>query len=105
LKEARENSDKALELMPHLGVTHFAAGEVAKRQKDDARALEAYNKAVIYEPSWGSARLALADALARSGDENIPKAIAEYETFLIVSQAESDVSRVKKTLTALKKKK
>jgi tetratricopeptide (TPR) repeat protein len=105
LKEARENSDKALDLMPHLGVTHFAAGEVAKRQKDEARALEAYNKAVIYEPSWGSARLALADALARSGDENIPKAIAEYETFLIVSQSESDVSRVKKTLTALKKKK
>ena len=105
LKEARENSDKAVELMPFYGVAHFAAGEVAKRQKDDARALDAYNKAVLYEPSWGSARLALADALAKSGEENIPKAIAEYETFLIVSQAESDVSRVKKTLSTLKKKK
>jgi cellulose synthase operon protein C len=105
LKEARENSDKAVELMPFYGVSHFAAGEVAKRQKDDARALDAYNKAVLYEPSWGAARLALADALAKSGDENLPKAIAEYETFLIVSQSESDVSRVKKTLSTLKKKK
>lgn len=105
LKEARENADKAVELMPFYGVAHFASGEVARRQKQDERALEAYQKAVLYEPSWGSARLALADALARTGtDENIAKAIAEYETFLIVSNSE-DVGRVKKTLAALKKKK
>ena len=89
-----------------MGAPHFAAGEVAKAQKDEARALEEYTKAVLYEPSWGAARLALADAYARTGtDENLPKAIAEYETFLVVSNSESDVSRVKKTLQTLKKKK
>jgi cellulose synthase operon protein C len=105
LKEARENADKAVELMPYMGPPHYALGEVAKRQKDDAKALEEYGKAVLYDPSWGAARLALADALAKSGEENIPKAILEYETFLVVSQSESDVSRVKKTLQTLKKKK
>lgn len=105
LKDARENADKAVELMPFYGVAHFASAEVAKRQKQDERALESYQKAVLYEPSWGSARLALADALARTGtDENITKAIAEYETFLIVSNSD-EVGRVKKTLAALKKKK
>lgn len=104
LKEARENSDKALELAPFGGAAHFAAGEVAKRQKDEPRALDEFGKAVLYEPSWGAARLALADALLRSGDENLPKAIAEYETFLVVSQSEGDVRRVKSALPGLKKK-
>jgi cytochrome c-type biogenesis protein CcmH/NrfG len=84
-------------------VVHFAAGEIAKKGKDDARALESYGKAAELDGSWSAARIAYADALARSGGDNVPKAIAQYEAVLLIDQNEGEVSRVKKTITALKK--
>jgi tetratricopeptide (TPR) repeat protein len=103
LKGARDAVEEALVTAPFHPVVHFAAGEIAKKGKDDARALESYGKAAELDGSWSAARIAYADALARSGGDNVPKAIAQYEAVLLIDQNEGEVSRVKKTITALKK--
>lgn len=103
LKGARDAADEALVTAPFHPVAHFAAGEVAKKEKDDLKALESYGKAAELDGSWSAARIAYADALAKTGGDNLPRAIAQYEAVLLIDQNEGEVSRVKKTITALKK--
>jgi tetratricopeptide (TPR) repeat protein len=103
-KEAREAADEALSLGPNAAPPHYASGLVYMRLKDDPKALEELAKAAELDPSWGNARLAYADLLVRQGPDQLPKAIAEYEAFLTVSQSDSDVSRVKGDLKRLKQK-
>ena len=96
-----------LDLTPDLGAESAVtqtAGLVFQRQKDDSKALEELQKASELDPSWGGARLAYADLLVRQGPDVLPKAIAEYEAFLIVSQSEADLTRVRNSLKILKKK-
>ncbi len=104
LKDAKAAADDALQLAPFGATAHYAAGLVAQRQKDDLKALEYLQKASELDPSWGGARLAYADLLVRQGPDVLPKAVAEYEAFLIVSQSEPDVTRVKNALKTLKKR-
>jgi tetratricopeptide (TPR) repeat protein len=104
LKDAKAAADDALQLAPFAAPPHYAAGLVAQRQKDDLKALEELQKASELDPSWGGARLAYADLLVRQGPDVLPKAIAEYEAFLVVSQSESDRTRVQNDLKRLKKK-
>ncbi len=103
LKAAREAVDEALVTAPFHPVAWFAAAEIAKREKDDAKALEAWGKAAELDGSWSQARLAYADALAKAGGDSLPKAVTQYEAVLMIDQNENDLARVKKTLTALKK--
>ncbi|MBL8957707.1 MAG: tetratricopeptide repeat protein [Myxococcaceae bacterium] len=104
LKDARTAADDALQLAPFGAPAHYASALVAQRQKEDAKALEELQRATELDPSWGAARLAYADLLVRQGPGELAKAVAEYEAFLSVSQAEPDVSRVKNSLKTLKKK-
>ncbi len=103
LKGAREAVDEALVTAPFHPAAWFAAGEVAKREKDDARATEAWGKAAELDGSWSQARLAYADALAKAGGDSLPRALTQYEAVLLIDQNENDLARVKKTVTALKK--
>jgi cytochrome c-type biogenesis protein CcmH/NrfG len=100
---ARAAVDEALQSAPFHPVAWFAAGEVARREKDEAKALEAWCKAAELDGSWSQARLAFADALAKAGGDSVPRAIQQYEAVLLIDQNEGDVARVKKTITALKK--
>ncbi|MFZ5441521.1 MAG: tetratricopeptide repeat protein [Myxococcota bacterium] len=100
---ARTAVDEALQSAPFHPVAWFAAGEVAKKEKDEAKALEAWGKAAELDGSWSQARLAFADGLAKQGGDSLPKALQQYEAVLLIDQNEGDVSRVKKTITALKK--
>jgi len=104
LKDARAAADDALQLAPFGAPAHYASALVAQRQKDDAKALEELQKATELDPSWGGARLAYADLLSRQGPDQLAKAVAEYEAFMIVSQSEADRSRVQSSLKLLKKK-
>ncbi len=104
LKDARTAADDALQLAPFGAPAHYASALVAQRMKEDAKALEELQKATELDPSWGAARLAYADMLVRQGPDQLQKAVNEYEAFLVVSQAEADVNRVKNTLKTLKKK-
>ncbi|MEW5740183.1 MAG: tetratricopeptide repeat protein [Myxococcota bacterium] len=103
LKEAAAMVDDAMQSAPHSPFVWYAAAEVAKKQKEQDKARDAYAKTVELDASWSAPRLAWADALARQGGDSLPKAIAEYETVLTIDQNEADQARVKKTLTALKK--
>ena len=76
---------------------------MAKREKEDAKAVEAYGKAAELDGSWSQARLAYADALAKQGGDSLPKAVIQYEAVLVIDQNENDLARVKKTVTTLKK--
>jgi tetratricopeptide (TPR) repeat protein len=104
LKEAAAMVEDAMQSAPASPFVWYAVGEVAKKQKEDDKALDAYAKAVELDASWSAPRLAWADALARQGGEALPKAVAEYETVLAIDQNEADQARVKKTLAALKKR-
>ena len=105
LSEARAAADEALKNAPFDGLAWYALSQVALKQKDDQKAKEALLKAAELEPAHGAVRLALGDLLVRLGsEEELPRAIREYEDFLVVSQSEGDVGRVKKLLPNLKKR-
>lgn len=103
VKAAREMADEALATAPNHPAAWFASAEVARKEKDEMKALEQYGKAAELDGSWSQARLSYADALARSGGDNLPKAVAQYEAVLLIDQNEGDLNRVKKTITTLKK--
>ncbi len=103
MKGARSAVDDAMASAPFHSAVWFAAAEVSKREKDEARAVEQYSKAAELDGSWSQARLAYADGLAKQGGDSLPKAISQYEAVLLIDQNENDLARVKKTLTALKK--
>ncbi|MBK7862334.1 MAG: tetratricopeptide repeat protein [Archangiaceae bacterium] len=104
LKDAKTAVDDGAQLAPFAAPVHYAAGLVAQRAKDDLKALEELQKATELDPSWAGARLAYADLLVRQGPDVLPKAVAEYEAFLTVSQSDAEVARVKNALKTLKKK-
>lgn len=104
VKGAKSIAEEATTLAPFNGPAWYAAGLIALKGKDEQGALAALGKAVEYEPSWGAARLALADIFQRQGKELWPRAVSEYEAVLAVSQNESDVGRAKNELKQLKKK-
>ncbi|MBE2254298.1 MAG: tetratricopeptide repeat protein, partial [Myxococcus sp.] len=103
LKRAHELAESATRTAPFSAPAWFALGEVSRKQKNEARALEAYGKAAEYDQSWAAARLAHADALLRSGGEGPARALPEYEAVLTLSQNDAELARVKKTVAALKK--
>ncbi len=103
VKGARGAVDDALASAPFNSTAWFAAAEVARREKDEAKALENYGKAAELDGSWSQARLAYADGLAKQGGDSLPKAVTQYEAVLLIDQNENDLARVKKTVTALKK--
>lgn len=103
VKTARESVDEALTVAPFHPAVWFANAEVFKREKNDAKALEAYGKAAELDGSWSQARLSYADALAKQGGASLPQAIAQYEAVLAIDQNEGDQARVKKTIATLKK--
>jgi tetratricopeptide (TPR) repeat protein len=103
LKNALELADGATRTAPASAPAWFALAEVARKQKNEAKALESYAKAAEFDPSWSQARLSYADALMRTGGEGPKKALPEYEAVLMLSQNEADQARVKKVVTALKK--
>jgi tetratricopeptide (TPR) repeat protein len=104
LKNAVDAAESATRTDPYSAVAWFAAGEVARKQKVDAKAREAYGKAAELDQSWAQARLAYADALLKAGGDDADRALPEYEAVLILSQNEADLARVKKLVTQLKKK-
>ena len=98
------NVERIVALKPDHQVSWEKMGTALRDLMRYDEALEAYQKAVELDPSWGSARLAYADMLVRQGPEQLQRAIAEYEAFLIVSQSEGEVRRVRSDLPRLKKK-
>ncbi len=103
VKGARDAVDDALVSAPFNAAVWFAAGEVARREKDEAKAVENFGKAAELDGSWSQARLAYADGLAKQGGDALPKAVVQYEAVMLIDQNENDLARVKKTVTALKK--
>jgi cellulose synthase operon protein C len=103
LKGALALAESATRTAPFSAPAWFALGEVARKQKNDAKALESYGKAAEYDQSWAAARLSYADALVRSGAEGRAQALPEYEAVLTLSQHEPDLARAKKAVVALKK--
>jgi cellulose synthase operon protein C len=103
LKHALDYAEGATRTAPFSAPAWFALGEVSRKQKNEAKALEAYGKAAEYDQSWSGARLAFADALMRSGAEGPAKALPEYEAVLTLSQNEPELARVKKVVQTLKK--
>lgn len=103
LKNALEMAESATRSDPFSAPAWFAMAEVARKQKNEAKALESYGKAAEYDQSWSAARLAYADALMRTGGDGAKQALPEYEAVLGLSQNEADLARVKKVVTALKK--
>ncbi len=102
-KAARDSVDEALSAAPFHPAVWFANGEIFKREKNDAKALEAYGKAAELDGSWSQARLSYADALAKQGGAALPQAISQYEAVLVIDQNEGELARVKKTIATLKK--
>ncbi|MGV3625062.1 MAG: tetratricopeptide repeat protein [Archangium sp.] len=100
---ARESVEEALKEAPFHPAAWFANGEVFKREKNDAKAIEAYGKAAEFDGSWSQVRMAYADALAKQGGGALPQAITQYEAVLVIDQNEGDLARVKKTIATLKK--
>jgi tetratricopeptide (TPR) repeat protein len=103
LKDAREAADEAVKLWPWSGTAQLVLGQVLVRQKDPAAA-EVLGQAVALDPAHGPARVALADYLARGSAEEQAKAVDEYERFLQIGGDDDEMSRVKRTLPALKKR-
>ena len=103
VRGARAAVDDALASAPFHSVAWFAAGEVTKREKDETKAVADWGKAAELDGSWSQARLSYADGLAKQGGDALPRALTQYEAVMLIDQNESDLARVKKTVTALKK--
>jgi len=102
-KDARAAADEAVRLEPFSGRNHLVLGQVALKQRDEATALKALNRAVELEPVDGLAWLALADALVRNPAET-ERAVRAYGTFLKLAGGSPEAARVKKALKPLQKK-
>jgi tetratricopeptide (TPR) repeat protein len=102
-KDARAAADEAVRLEPFSGRNHLVLGQVALKQRDEATALKALNRAVELEPVDGLAWLALADALVRNPAET-ERAVQAYGTFLKLAGGSPEAARVKKALKPLQKK-
>ncbi|AKJ01603.1 tetratricopeptide repeat protein [Archangium gephyra] len=103
VKDARAAADEAVRLEPFSGRNHLVLGQVALKQRDEASAMKALQRAVELEPVDGLAWLALADALVRNPAET-EKAVQAYGTFLKLAGASPEAGRVKKALKPLQKK-
>ncbi|MBL9039547.1 MAG: tetratricopeptide repeat protein, partial [Archangium sp.] len=103
VKGALSTAQEATTVAPGAATAWFALAEVARRTKNDAKAFEAYAKTTELDASWSTARLAYADALLKQGGDSLPKAMAEYQAVLGLSQNEGDSTRAKKAVAALKK--
>jgi Tfp pilus assembly protein PilF len=76
---------------------------VTLREKQVEQAIGVLSKAVELDPANGMAHLALADVLARKQEE-LPRAIQEYETFLKLAGSAEEAKRVRKALPNLKRR-
>ena len=103
LKGALAMAEDATQVAPASSAAWFAVGEVSKKMKNDAKALEAYGKAAELDGSWSTARLMYADQLVHAGGDNLAKALPEYEAVLTLSQNDADDARARKAALALKK--
>lgn len=103
MKAARAAAEEAVKLDPFNGRGYLALGLVALRQKQEEPALAALTKAVELDPAHALAHLALADALARKQEE-LARAVQEYEVFLKLAGTSEEAKRVKKLLPPLKKR-
>ncbi len=103
VKDARAAADEAVRLEPFSGRNHLVLGQVALKQRDEATAMKALNRAVELEPVDGLAWLALADALVRNPAET-ERAVQAYGSFLKLAGASPEAGRVKKALKPLQKK-
>ncbi|WP_224249718.1 tetratricopeptide repeat protein [Hyalangium gracile] len=103
VKAARAAAEEAVKLDPFTGRNQLALGLVALREKQTDVAIAALTKAVEYDPAHGMAHLALADVLANKQEE-LPRAIQEYELFLKHAGSAEEAKRVKKALPNLKRR-
>ncbi len=105
VREARRLADEAASLGPASSEVHWVLGQVAQKERNEDKALEALRRAVELDPSSAPARLTLADALAQGGTEELVKeSVAQYEAFLRRGGSDREVTRVKKLIPTLKKK-
>lgn len=102
-REARKLAEFATKLGPNLADGYFAAGVIALRAKDEGKGKEGLEKAVALEPTDAGFHLALADFLARPG-QDASRAYSEYQLYLKLSAKSPNQGRVKKLLPALKKR-
>ncbi|WP_224368706.1 tetratricopeptide repeat protein [Hyalangium versicolor] len=103
VKAARAAAEEAVKLDPFNGRTQLVLGLVAVRERQVEPAIAALSKAVEYDPANGMAHLALADVLVRKQEE-LARAVQEYETFLKIAGSAEEAKRVKKALPNLKKR-
>jgi len=104
LKEARKVAEEAVGLSPRSGDAYLALGLVAQKQHDFAKAKEALALAAALEPSHALVELGLGDVLARGGEADAAGAVSAYEAFLRTGGMLDEEPRVRRQLTALKKK-
>ncbi|HYO69787.1 MAG TPA: tetratricopeptide repeat protein, partial [Archangium sp.] len=103
VKDARTAADEAVRLEPFSGRSHLVLGQVALKQRDEATAMKALQRAVELEPVDGLVWLALADGLVRNPAET-EKAVQAYGKFLKLAGASPEAARVKKVLKPLQRK-
>ena len=109
LNDAASAADEAVATDPYSAVGWYAVSQVAKKQKNSPRALEALAKAAEYDASWLPVRMAYADELLGSkGADAAAKALNEYQAVStmagdFLSPNEGEVARARKQVLALKK--
>ncbi|HLL53658.1 MAG TPA: tetratricopeptide repeat protein, partial [Myxococcaceae bacterium] len=101
--QARKAAEQAVQLAPLSGEAQLARGLVAVRQRDEATAKGALEKAAEREPAHAGVHLALGDLLSRSEAE-LDRARQAYEAYLRFGGEPAEQARVKKALTTLKKR-
>lgn len=90
LAEAEALAEKALEKDAMFPITHVLIGDIADAQKEYAKAIEHYNKAITYNANLHDTRLKLARVLLkerRNGDamevlQSIPETFGKYDEAL-----------------------
>lgn len=103
LQAAASQAEAAVAAAPAHPVAWFALGEVARRQRDEERAREAFTKVTALDQAWGTPHLLLADLLAKAGDEALPRALQEYELVTRLSQNDAELTRANGGIARLKK--
>lgn len=103
LRDAKRSADEAVHLAPGLADGYWAQGLVAEKGRDLDVAKDALEKALALDPDDARIRLTHAEALSRS-DEDLGKAVSEYQAFLRLVAKSPEQARVKKLLPALKKR-
>jgi tetratricopeptide (TPR) repeat protein len=103
VKAARAAAEEAVKLDPVSGRAYLALGMVTLKERQVEQAIGVLSKAVELDPANGMAHLALADVLVRK-QEDLPRAIEEYETFLKLAGSSEEAKRVRKSLPNLKRR-